>query len=72
MQFILYVDYGLCITWIIHQQLWGYEVEEELHLGVHKQKMLNTTAIAHPYWYMDGWMGGSMDVCMDTRLRFFH
>jgi hypothetical protein len=30
-----------CITWIIHQQLWGYwgyKVEEELHLGIREQK----------------------------------
>jgi hypothetical protein len=26
LSFILDVDYGLCITWIIHQQLWGYKV----------------------------------------------
>jgi hypothetical protein len=27
------VDYRLRVTWIIHQQLWGYKVEEELYLG---------------------------------------
>jgi hypothetical protein len=27
------VDYWLCIIWIIRQQLWGYKVEEKLHLG---------------------------------------
>jgi hypothetical protein len=32
--FILDVDYGLCITRIIHQQIGGYKVEEKLHLGV--------------------------------------
>jgi hypothetical protein len=32
--FILYVDYRLCITWIIHQQLWGHVIEEKLHLEV--------------------------------------
>jgi hypothetical protein len=31
-------DYGLCIISNIHQQLKGYKVEEELHLGVRKQK----------------------------------
>jgi hypothetical protein len=34
MQFILRVDYRLCVTWIIHQQIWGYKVEEKLYLGV--------------------------------------
>jgi hypothetical protein len=28
-------------TSIIHQQLWGYKVEEKLHLGVRKQRRLN-------------------------------
>jgi hypothetical protein len=27
----------------MHQQLWGYKVEEKLYLGVHEQKRLNTT-----------------------------
>jgi hypothetical protein len=31
--------------WITRQQLWGYKVEEKLHLGVRKQKRLNTTAM---------------------------
>jgi hypothetical protein len=31
--FILDVDYGLCMTSIIHQQVWGYKVENKLHLG---------------------------------------
>jgi hypothetical protein len=26
--------YRMCITWIIHQQIWEYKVEEKLHLGV--------------------------------------
>jgi hypothetical protein len=42
------VDYRLCITWIIHQQLWGYKVEEKLYLGVREQKWLNTTGLDHP------------------------
>jgi hypothetical protein len=46
MQFILDVDYRLCINWIIHQQLWEYKVEETLHLGVREQKnKLNTTGL---------------------------
>jgi hypothetical protein len=35
----------LCVTWIIHQQLWGYNVEEKLYLGVREQKKLNTTGV---------------------------
>jgi hypothetical protein len=31
----------------MHQQLWGYKVEEKLCVGVREQKRLNTTAIAH-------------------------
>jgi hypothetical protein len=33
------------ITWIIHQQLQAYKVEEKLHLGVCEQKMLNITGL---------------------------
>jgi hypothetical protein len=29
----------------MHQQLWGYKVEEKLHVGVREQKRLNTTAL---------------------------
>jgi hypothetical protein len=29
----------------IHQQLWGYKVEEKLYLGVREQKRLNTTEL---------------------------
>jgi hypothetical protein len=28
----------------MHQQLWGYNIEEKLYLGVREQKSLNTTA----------------------------
>jgi hypothetical protein len=38
MQFILHVDYRLCTTLIIHEQLWGYKVEDKLHLGVKVKK----------------------------------
>jgi hypothetical protein len=37
MYFILDVDYRLCITWIIHQQLWRYKVEEKLRVGAREQ-----------------------------------
>jgi hypothetical protein len=30
---------------IIHQQLWGYKVEEKLYLGVREQKMLYATGL---------------------------
>jgi hypothetical protein len=39
------VDYTICITCIIYQQLWGYKVEEKLYLGVCEQKRLNTTVL---------------------------
>jgi hypothetical protein len=32
------LDYRPCITWIIHQQIWGYKVEEKFNLGVREQK----------------------------------
>jgi hypothetical protein len=28
----------------MHQQLWGYKVEEKLYVGVRKEKNFNTTA----------------------------
>jgi hypothetical protein len=40
-----YVDYTICITCIIYQQLWGYKVEEKLYLGVREQKRLNATGL---------------------------
>jgi hypothetical protein len=33
----------------MHQQLWGYKVEEKLYVGVHEQKRLNTTALGYSY-----------------------
>jgi hypothetical protein len=33
----------------MHQQLWGYKVEEKLYLGVCKQKRLNTTGLVDTY-----------------------
>jgi hypothetical protein len=30
----------------MHQQLWGYKVEEKLYVGVREQKRLNTTGLA--------------------------
>jgi hypothetical protein len=41
----LIVDYRLCISWILYQQLWGYKFEEEVHLEVREQKMLNTASL---------------------------
>jgi hypothetical protein len=31
----------------MHQQLWGYKVEEKLYVGVREQKRLTTTGIHH-------------------------
>jgi hypothetical protein len=31
----------------MHQQLWGYKVEEKLYLGVCEQKRLNNTALCY-------------------------
>jgi hypothetical protein len=31
----------------MHQQLWGYKVEEKLYLGLREQKRLNTTALGY-------------------------
>jgi hypothetical protein len=42
------VDYKQCITWITHQQLWGYKVEDKWYMGVSEQKRLNTTALFYP------------------------
>jgi hypothetical protein len=36
--FIVDVDYRLCITWILHQQLWGYKVDQKLRPGVRGKK----------------------------------
>jgi hypothetical protein len=33
-----YVDYTICITCTMYQQLWGYKVEEKLYLGVREEK----------------------------------
>jgi hypothetical protein len=44
-----YVDYTICITCIMFQQLWGYKVEDKLYLGVREQKRLNTTDLEHVF-----------------------
>jgi hypothetical protein len=31
----------------MHQQLWGYKVQEKIYLGAWKQKRLNITALSH-------------------------
>jgi hypothetical protein len=58
-QFILDEDYGLCIISIMHQQLWGYKVEQKLHLRVLEQKVLNTTGtsiyILLPPFFLSVW-----------------
>ena len=34
----------------MHQQLWGYKVEDKLRLGVRERKRLNTTALDNCYY----------------------
>jgi hypothetical protein len=29
----------------MHQQIWGYKVEEKLYLGIREQKWLNATGL---------------------------
>jgi hypothetical protein len=31
----------------MHQQLWGYKVEDKLYVGVPEQKRLNTAGLEH-------------------------
>ena len=31
----------------MHQQLWGYKVEEKIYLGVRERKRLNMTGLNH-------------------------
>jgi hypothetical protein len=38
MQFIEFILEVYYIASIIHQQLWGYKVEEKFHLGLGEQK----------------------------------
>jgi hypothetical protein len=33
----------------MHQQLWGYKVEEKLYVGVREQKRLSTAAVDEVY-----------------------
>jgi hypothetical protein len=54
--YVIYFLCILCITWIIHQQLWGYRVEEKLYLGVREQKRLNTTGLKHFRGYVILWV----------------
>jgi hypothetical protein len=37
----------------MHQQLWGYKVEEKLYVGVREQKRLNTAGLKHNDCYMN-------------------
>jgi hypothetical protein len=30
----------------MHQEVWGYKIEEKLHLGVLEQERLNTTEVS--------------------------
>jgi hypothetical protein len=40
----------------MHQQLWGYKVEEKLYVGVREQKRLNTTVL-EGFYNVHGQMG---------------
>jgi hypothetical protein len=31
----------------MHQQVWGYKVEDKLYVGVREQETLNTTVLDH-------------------------
>jgi hypothetical protein len=44
----------------MHQQLWGYKVEEKLYLGVREQKRLNTTGLGYQ----------SLGIPFATRVQF--
>jgi positive regulator of sigma E activity len=33
----------------MHQQLWGYKIEEKLYVGVREQKLLNTTGLVYSW-----------------------
>ena len=32
----------------MHQQVWGYKVEEKIYLGLHERKGLNITVLTNP------------------------
>ena len=56
------VDYRLRITRIVHQQLWGYTVEEKIYLEVRKRKKLNMIGIGD-------WLGptAGLNGCVKSR-----
>jgi hypothetical protein len=37
----------------MHQQLWGYKVEEKLYVGVREQKRLNTAGLYNANIYFN-------------------
>jgi hypothetical protein len=50
-QFILHLDYGLCVTWITPQQLWVYNVEKKLHFEyINKKKVEYHWLMGHLTW----------------------
>jgi hypothetical protein len=55
--------YLLYITLIIHQQLWGYKVEEKLYLGVREEKRLNTTVLENKV------LGGKLIIFIFSKFR---
>jgi hypothetical protein len=50
----------------MHQQLWGYKLEEKLYVGVREQKRLNTIALNHLVCKL------SLVVCQLAYLRTEH
>jgi hypothetical protein len=48
----------------MHEQLWGYKVEDKLYLGVREQKMLNTAGIRDQYLTV-------LALCGDTGCSLF-
>jgi hypothetical protein len=63
-----YVDYTICITCIMYQQLWGYKVEEKLYLGVREQKRLNTTGLDVLHVILSLWLSLCLSVCLSQSL----
>jgi hypothetical protein len=50
--------------YVIHKQLWRYEVEEKLHLGVRQPKWFNTTVVDNRL------TNGGKVISLTRRLRF--
>ena len=42
----------------MHEQLWGYKVEEKIYLGVRKRKRLNITALDRTATWIYSYLAG--------------